>query len=70
MKLEIIIILICSIMYIIAVVCRAKTDAIVQEFERITKQHITPDYNKYQSMTYLSLILASMAIGILFMLLI
>lgn len=70
MKLKLIIILILSIMYIIAVVCRAKTDAIVQEFERITKRHITPDFNKYQSLTYVSLILGSIAIGILFMLLI
>lgn len=70
MKLEILIILILSIMYIIAVVCRAKTDAIVQEFERITKRRITPDFNKYQSLTYVSLTLGSIAIGILFMLLI
>lgn len=70
MKLEIIIILILSIMYIIAVVCRAKTDAIVQEFERIAKRRITPDFNKYQSLTYISIMMGSIAIGALFVLLV
>ena len=70
MKLKLIVVLILSIMYIIYMVCHAKTDAIIQEFERITKRRITPDFSKYQSFAYLSLILGSVAMGILIMLVI
>lgn len=70
MKLEIIAIIVFSVCYVLATIFRAKTDAIIHEFERITKRCITPDFNKYQSLTYISIMLGSIAIGVLFMLLV
>lgn len=70
MKLEIIAIIVFSICYVLATIFRAKSDAIVQEFERIARRRITPDFNKYQSLAYISTMMGSIAIGVLFMLLV
>ena len=70
MKLEIISIIIFSVCYVLATIFRAKTDSIIQEFERITKRCITPDFNKYQSLTYISIMMGSIASGALFVLLV
>ncbi len=70
MKLEIIAIIVFSVCYVLATIFRAKTDAIIHEFERIARRCITPDFNKYQSLTYISIMMGSIAIGVLFMLLV
>ena len=64
--LHLIILLIFSIGFILASIFQAKTDAIVHEFERITKRCITPDFNKYQTLTTISVMLGSIALGIIF----
>ena len=70
MKLEIIAIIVFSVCYVLATIFRAKTDAIIHEFERIARRCITPDFNKYQSLTYISIMMGSIAVGVLFMLLV
>jgi len=70
MKLEIIAIIIFSVCYVLATIFRAKTDSIIQEFERVTKRCMTPNFYKYQSFTYISIMLGSIAIGVLFMLIV
>lgn len=70
MKLEIIAIIVFSVCYVLATIFRAKTDAIIHEFERIARRCINPDFNKYQSLTYISIMMGSIAIGVLFMLLV
>ena len=65
MKLEIIAIIVFSVCYILATISRAKTDAIIYEFERIARRCITPDFNKYQTLTYISVMLGSVAVGIM-----
>ena len=63
--LHLIIVLIFCIGFILASIFQAKTDAIIHEFERITKRCITPDFNKYQTLTYISVMLGSVAVGIM-----
>lgn len=65
MKLEIIAILVFSITFVLATIFRAKSDAIIQEFERVTKRCMTPDFYKYQTLTYISVMLGSVAVGII-----
>ena len=65
MYIEIIAILVFCIGFILATIFRAKTDAIIQEFERITKRCLTPDFNKYQSLAYISIVLGSIAAGVI-----
>lgn len=63
--LQLIILLTFCIGFILASIFQAKTDAIVHEFERITKHCINPDFNKYQTLTYVSVMLCSVAVGIM-----
>ena len=63
--LQLIILLIFCIGFILASFFQAKTDAIVHEFERITRRCITPDFNKYQTLTYITVMLGSVAAGIM-----
>lgn len=63
--LHLIILLIFCIGFILASIFQAKTDAIIHEFERITKRCITPDFNKYQTLTYITVMLGSIAAGIM-----
>ena len=63
--LQLIILLIFCIGFILASIFQAKTDASIHEFERITKRCMTPDFNKYQTLTYISVMLGSVAVGIM-----
>ena len=63
--LHLIILLIFCIGFILASIFQAKTDAIVHEFERISRRCINPDFNKYQTLTNISFILGSVAAGII-----
>lgn len=63
--LYLIILLIFCLGFILASIFQAKTDAIVHDFERITKRCITPDFNKYQTLTTISVMLGSIAVGIM-----
>lgn len=63
--LHLIIFLIFCIGCILSSIFQAKTNAIVHEFERISRRCITPDFSKYQTLTYISIILGSVAGGIM-----
>ena len=63
--LHLIILLIFGIGFILASIFQAKTDAIVHEFEHTTKRCINPDFNKYQTLTSISVMLGSVAAGIM-----
>lgn len=63
--LHLIILLIFGIGFILASIFQAKTDAIVHEFERIARRCITPDFSKYQTLTYISVMFGSVAAGIM-----
>ena len=65
MYIEIIAIIVFSVCYVLATIFRAKTDAMIHEFERITKRCLTPDFNKYQSLAYISIVLGSIAAGVI-----
>ena len=70
MTLALIAILIFGLGYVLATIFRSKTDAIINEFERLTKHCITPDFYKYQALTFISVVLSSIAIGVLIMLIV
>jgi len=63
--LQLIILLTFCIGFILATIFRTKSDAIIQEFERVTKRCMTPDFYKYQTLTYISVMLGSVAVGII-----
>ena len=63
--LHLIILLIFALGFILASIFQAKTDAIIKEFERTTKRCITPDFNTYQALTSISVMVGSIAIGII-----
>ena len=62
---QLIILLIFCVGFILASIFQAKTDASIHEFERISRRCITPDFSKYQTLTYISIILGSVAGGIM-----